>query len=124
MKENVRNVSEKPENMRLNSVNSKNKFVNDLWVWLKILFIFFCIYQMYLISAEGYKNAGVNLLIIKKTGEIWTKMKDIQNGLGVQNISDLVLKEIYGIYKTKSFTKEQIKKCKMTKREIFENFDI
>ena len=42
---------------------------------------------MYLISAEGYTNAGV--LIIKKTGEIWTKMKDIQNGLGVQNISDL-----------------------------------
>ena len=50
-------------------------------------------------------------------------MKDIQNGLGVQNISDLVLKEIYGIYKTKSLTKEQIKKYKMTKREIFEKFD-
>ena len=78
---------------------------------------------MYPISAEGYKNAGVDLLIIKKTGEIWTKMKDIQNGLGVQNISDLVLKEIYGIYKTKSLTKEQIKRYKMTKREIFEKFD-
>ena len=50
-------------------------------------------------------------------------MKDIQNGLGVQNISDLVLKEIYGIYKTKSLSKEQIKKYKMTKREIFEKFD-
>ena len=50
-------------------------------------------------------------------------MKDIQNGLGVQNISDLVLKEIYGIYKTKSLTKEQIKRYKMTKREIFEKFD-
>ena len=79
---------------------------------------------MYLISAEGYKNAGVDLLIIKKTGEIWTKMKDIQNGLGVQNISDLVLKEIYSIYKTKSLTKEQIKRYKMTKREVFENFVI
>ena len=90
---------------------------------VKNIIYFFCIYQMYLISAEGYKKAGVNLLIIKKTGEIWTKMKDIQNGLGVQNISDLVLKEMYGIYKTKSFTKERIKKCKMTKREIFENFD-
>ena len=56
---------------------------------------------MYLISVEGYKNAGVDLLIIKKTGEIWTKMKEVQDGLGVQNISDLVLKEIYGIYKTK-----------------------
>ena len=47
---------------------------------------------MNLISGEGYKNAGADLLIIKRTGEIWTKMKDIQEGLGVQNISDLVLK--------------------------------
>ena len=50
-------------------------------------------------------------------------MKDVQDGLGVQNISDLVLKEIYGIYKTNSLTKEQIKRQKMTKREIFEKFD-
>ena len=50
-------------------------------------------------------------------------MKDIQNGLGVENISDLVLKQIYGIYKTKNLTKEQIKRYKMTKREIFEKFD-
>ena len=78
---------------------------------------------MCLISAEEYKNAGVDVLRIKQTGEIWTKMRDIQNGLGVQNISDLVLKEIYSIYKTKSLTKEQIKKCKMTNREIFEKFD-
>ena len=47
----------------------------------------------------------------------------MKDGLGVQNISDLVLKEIYGIYKTKSLTKEQIKKYKVTKREIFEKFD-
>ena len=86
-------------------------------------FLFFCIYKIYLISAEGYKNAGVDLLIIKKTGEIWTKMKNVENGLGVQNISDLVLKEIYRIYKTKSLTKEQIKRYKMIKREILEKFD-
>ena len=76
---------------------------------------------MYLISTEEYKNAGVDLLRIKKkNGEIWTKMKD---GLGVQNISDLVLKEIHDIYKIKSLTKEQIKKYKMIKSEIFEKFD-
>ena len=50
-------------------------------------------------------------------------MENVQDGLGVQNIFDLVLKEIYGIYKTKSLTKEQIKRYKMTKREIFEKFD-
>ena len=55
---------------------------------------------MYLISSDGYENAGVRLLIEKETGIIWVSMKNIQHGLGVQNISDLVLKEIYSIYKT------------------------
>ena len=78
---------------------------------------------MYLISAEGYENARVDFLRTRKTGKIWTKMKGVQNGLGAQNFSDLVLKEIYSIYKTKSLTKEQIKRYKMTKREIFEKFE-
>ena len=38
-------------------------------------------------------------------------------------MSDLILKEIYGIYKTKNLIKEQIKKYKMTEREIFEKYD-
>ena len=33
------------------------------------------------------------------------------------------LKKIYGIYKTKNFTKEQIRKYKMTKKEILEKYD-
>ena len=37
-------------------------------------------------------------------------MKNVQDGLGVQNISDLVLKEIYVIYKTKKPTEDQIRK--------------
>ena len=78
---------------------------------------------MYLISAEGYENAGVHILIIRKTGEIWMSMKNVHNGLGIKNISDLVLKEIYGICKTKNLTNEQIQKYKMTEREIFEKYD-
>ena len=54
---------------------------------------------MYLISAQEYKNANVHWSRIRKTGEIWVSMKDVRDGLGVTNISDLVLKEIYGIYK-------------------------
>ena len=50
-------------------------------------------------------------------------MKDIGNGLGVTNIFDLVLKEIYGIYEKRKLTKEEIKNYKMTEREIFEKFD-
>ena len=76
---------------------------------------------MYLISVEGYKNVGVYILIIKKTGEIWVSMKNIHNGLGVKNMSDLVLRELYGIFKTKNFMKKQIRKYKMTEREILKS---
>ena len=82
-----------------------------------------CIYKLYLISAQGYTNASVNILKIRKTGEIWVSMKDIRDGLGVKNISDLVLKEIYGIYEKRKLTKEETKNYKMTEREIFEKFD-
>ena len=61
---------------------------------------------MYLISVEGYTNASVNILTIRKTGEIWVSMKDIGDGLGVKNF---VLKEIYGIYEKKKLTKEETK---------------
>ena len=33
---------------------------------------------MCLISAEGYKNADVQILIIKKTSEIWPTMKELE----------------------------------------------
>ena len=88
----------------------------------KILLFFFCIYKMYLISAKWYGNAGVDLLRGKKTDKMWAKMKNVQDGLGVQNISVLVSKEIYAIYKTKNLTKDQIKKHKLTEREVFEKY--
>ena len=78
---------------------------------------------MNLISAEGYKNAKVHFLKIRKTGELWISIKDVGNGLGVKNISDLVLKKIYGIYGKKKLTKEEIKCYKMTEKEIFKKFD-
>ena len=48
-------------------------------------------------------------------------MKDVGSGMGVKNVSDLVLKEIYGICGTKNPSKEQINKYKMPKREIYKN---
>ena len=77
---------------------------------------------MYLISAEGYINRGVQFLRVRKTGEIWPSMKDVGKGMSVKNISDLVLKEMHGILKTKNLTKEQINEDKMTEREIYEKF--
>ena len=78
---------------------------------------------MYLISAEGYKNAGVHFLIVRKTGEIWPSMKNVYKGFHVKNMSDLIFKKIYSIYGTKNLTNKQIQKYKMTEREIFEKYD-
>ena len=79
----------------INSYNNKIEKIKAM------IFFFFCIYKMYLISAEGCRNAGVCIFKIRKTNEIWPSMKDSGKGLGVKNISDLVLKEIYGIYEKK-----------------------
>ena len=62
---------------------------------------------MNLISAQGYTNAKVHFLKIRKPAELWISIKDIGDGLGVKNISDLVLKEIYGIYEKKKQTNKR-----------------
>ena len=49
-------------------------------------------------------------------------MKNVKNGMGVTNMSDLILKEIYGICETKNPSKEQVNEYKMTKREIYKKF--
>ena len=69
---------------------------------------------MYLISAKGCVNARVHFLRVQKTGEIWQTIKGFRRGMGVKNISDLVLKEIYGICETKNLKKEQIEEYKIT----------
>ena len=50
-------------------------------------------------------------------------MKDVGSGMGVKNISDLVLKELRSVLKTKNPTKEQISEYKITEREHYEKFD-
>ena len=50
-------------------------------------------------------------------------MKDVGSGMGVKNISDLVLKELRSVLKTKNPTKEQISEDKITERELYEKFD-
>ena len=50
-------------------------------------------------------------------------MKYVHNGLGVKNMSDLSLKEIYGRYGPNNLTKEQIKIYKITGTETYENYD-
>ena len=64
---------------------------------------------MNLISAEGCKNPGIHCLKIRKTDELRVGMKKVAVGLGVKSISDLVLKEICGIYEKKELTKAETK---------------
>ena len=50
-------------------------------------------------------------------------MKYVGVGLDVKTISDLLLKEILGIYEKKELAKEETKCYKMTEREIYEKCD-
>ena len=49
-------------------------------------------------------------------------MKDVGSGIGVKNISDLVLKKIYGICETKNPSKEEVGEYKITKKQIYKKF--
>ena len=69
----------------------KQSKITEYFISLKFIF---CMYKMYPISAEGYKNAKVGFKIVRKTGHLGN-MKDVGSGMGVKNIYDLVLKEIH-----------------------------
>ena len=89
--------------------------------FLSFLYIKVSNIKMSLISAEGYKNAGVNLLKIEETDELWIIMKDFGVGLGVKSISDIVLKEIHHVCEKKKL-KGETKCYKMTESEFDEKF--
>ena len=67
---------------------------------------------MYLVSAEGYKNAKVDFLTITTTSEIWVNMEDVGSAMGVKNISNIALTEIYGICETKDPAKGKLMNIK------------
>ena len=69
-------------------------------------------YNMYLISAEEYKNANVKFLTIKATSEIWVSMKDFGSSIVVKNISDLVLKKYIAFAKQKILQKNKLMNIK------------
>ena len=74
------------------SKNSKYKIFLFIVFFLSFLCIKGANIKMSLISVEWYENAGVKVLKIKETDEIWPSMKHVRDGLGVKSISDLVLK--------------------------------
>ena len=77
---------------------------------------------MYLTSAEGYKNTKVDAKIARETGKTRVNMKNVERGMGVKNMSDLVLKGIHGRLEIKYPTKKQNSKYERTKIEIYKKF--
>ena len=71
------------------------------------------------LNRETVKNYWALYVIKKNLFFSFVCMRDVGSGMGVKNISDLVLKEIYGICETKNPTKKQVNEYKMTKREIY-----
>ena len=52
---------------------------------------------MVAISVEAYANAGVHSIKVGNKKLFWVKMTDVQKGLGLKNICNLIRKEMQGI---------------------------
>ena len=69
-------------------------------------------------TVEAYRSGGVYIITVKNKELFWVKTSDVQNGLGLKNVPDLVRKEICTIFETKNLTKQQKRKYIKTKSEI------
>ena len=49
-----------------------------------------------ILTIENFGNAGVKIVRVINKNYFWVKMKDVGDGLGLKNISDMVIKEING----------------------------
>ena len=70
---------------------------------------------MFRISAETSKNNRINTIIVnneEKKPVIWLKMHDMQDEVGVKNMSDLTIKEIKGIFNSRNSIKNKLKNIK------------
>ena len=70
---------------------------------------------MAVITVETYQNAQVHTITVKKKfflggggwGGVGVKMKDVQDKLGIKNITQHVKDELRGKFETNNLTKEQ-----------------
>ena len=73
------------------------------------------------ISVEKYKNAKVCTIRMSNKKLFFVRMYNVQERIGVKNMSDLVRKEIRGIFRTKNPTKNQSRKYKRRQKELDHN---
>ena len=76
---------------------------------------------MDLILVEGLENAIV-ICWKNKNGDLWVIMKDFKDGLGVKNMSGLVLREIYGVYEKKNYQMKELNTIKWLKENFLKRF--
>ena len=73
---------------------------------------------MVAITVQAYTEARLHAIKVGNRELFWVKTIDVQKGLDLKNMSDLVRKEICGIFETKTPTEEQKKKYIRTESEI------
>ena len=64
---------------------------------------------MVVIIVEAYKNAKVHKITVKNQKLFWVKMSDLEKGLGMKNISDLLRKKCVLFLKLKILLKNKRK---------------
>ena len=72
---------------------------------------------MVVIIVESYKIAEVHTITGKNKELFWVKIIDVQNGLGIKNMSDLVRRKICGIFEKNDLTKNEKNKYKCIRSE-------
>ena len=73
---------------------------------------------MAVITVESYKNAKVNTITVKNKELFWVKVIDVLDGLGLNNMSDLVRREMCDIFETKDLTEKQNQKYIKSEHQI------
>ena len=77
---------------------------------------------MVVITVEAYQNARVHTITVKNKDFFWIKMNDVQDRLGINNISDLLRKEICGRFGTKDLIEKQKMKYISSEYQITKTF--
>ena len=77
---------------------------------------------MVVTTVEAYQNARVHTITVKNKKFFQIKIVDVQNGLRLNCVCDLIRREICGIYETDNLTKEQRRKYMRSEFEIIKDF--
>ena len=73
---------------------------------------------MVVTTVESYKNAEVHTITVKNKELLCVKMTDVQNGLGIKNMSDLVRTKTCDIFEKSDLTENEKNKYIRSEYEI------